>query len=381
MGSMSSQPRNGVANSAQARSTALEQVLKRRPIQPGRGFAPLPQPRGDAPYRRALADVVDADTLAAIDRGGALRFHCVGDTGGWRDAAPQRHVAAAMADELTTSQAPHFFYHLGDIVYPHGEEAHYGQQFFTPYAAYPAPIFAVPGNHDAEAPAEDPRCSLWPFLRTFCSETPPLHDASVDLRRPLARQPHVHWTLTHDWVWIVGLYTNAPEDGQVEERQLEWLAGELEAAPSRAILILAMHRPVYSVDVVHGSNLDLGDALDACFARAGRAPDAVFGAHAHNYQRFTRHVEGRSVPYVVAGSGGFHERHAVGSGLPRTPVAFPGLSGVTLDAYQDRTHGYMTVTVTPSGAAGVYRTVSRRGTQHYDSFVISPRRAAPAGTR
>ncbi len=375
------QPAVAIATPPDAPPSALTQVLKRRPIAPGRGFAPLPEPRRPAPYRHGLDAVLDADTLAAIDRGELLRFHCVGDTGGWRHGDPQRDVAAAMAAELAGPERAQFFYHLGDVVYPHGEEAHYGAQFFAPYGEYAVPILAIPGNHDAEAPADDPRCSLGPFLRTFCSASPPLHDAAVRLRRPPADQPHVHWTLVHDWVWIVGLYTNVHEDGQVDEAQLEWFTGELAAAPNDVTLIVAMHRPVYSVDIVHGSNLELGDALDACFAAAGRVPDAVFGAHAHNYQRFTRRIDGRSIPYVVAGAGGFHERHRVGAGLPATPVCFPGLEDVTLEAHQAAAHGYMTVSVTPAGAGVVYRTVSDSGVHAFDSFAIRRRSAMPLGSR
>lgn len=349
---------------------ARTQLLKRRPISPGPGFVPLPPPRSAAPYRRALADVLGRQQLTTIRRSEALRFHCVGDTGGWRDGRPQCEVANAMVSDLDSDTPVHFFYHLGDVVYPHGEEAHYGPQFFAPYRDYDAPIFAIPGNHDGEAPVEAGTSPLEPFLRAFCSPSQPLHDAALRVRRPAAAQPHVHWTLVHERLWIIGLYTNVPEDGQVEESQLEWLTGELRAAPPQARVILAMHRPVYSIDVVHGSNLDLGDALDVCFDRAGRVPDAVVGAHAHAYQRFTRHVGDRQVPYVVVGSGGFHERHAAGTGVPDLPATFPGLEGVRLEAHQAEAHGYLTVTVTPSHAEAVYRTVSGDGALAYDRFVI-----------
>ncbi len=364
-----------------ARPSALTQVLKRRPIAPGPGFAPLPAPRGPAPFRRRLSDVLEADVLADIARRQTLRLHCVGDTGGWQQDHPQRHVAGAMAADLAGPERVHGFYHLGDVVYPHGEDAHYESQFFAPYREYAAPIFAIPGNHDGEAPAEDPRCSLSPFLRTFCSRSHPLHDAAVPLRRRPADQPHVHWTLVHDWLWIIGLYTNVPEDGEVAAEQLDWLTGELVAAPPDVTVIVAMHRPVYSVDVIHGSNLELGDALDACFARAGRVPDAVLGAHAHNYQRFARRLGGRSVPYVVAGAGGFHQRHPVGAGLPRTPVWFPGLDGVTLEAHQDAAHGYLTVSVSAGGAVAAYRTVSGAGTEIFDAFPIRRQGAVRLASR
>lgn len=375
------QPAVAIATPPNAPPSALTQVLRRRPIAPGPGFAPLPAPRRPAPYRHRLDAVLDAEALADIDRAELLRFHCVGDTGGWREGHPQRDVAAAMADELAGPEPGHFFYHLGDVVYPHGEEAHYGAQFFAPYDAYAAPIFAIPGNHDAEAPADDPRCSLGPFLHTFCSSSAPLHDASVAVRRPPADQPHVYWTLVHDWFWIIGLYTNAPEDGEVDGAQLAWFTGELADAPTDVTLIVAMHRPVYSADVVHGSNLELGDAIDACFAEAGRVPDAVFGAHAHDYQRFTRRIDGREIPYIVAGAGGFHERHRLGAGLPTAPVCFPGLEGVSLEAYQAAAHGYMTVSVTPAGAGVVYRTVSGSGAHAFDSFSIRRRSTAQLASR
>ncbi len=92
--------------------------------------------------------------------------------------------------------------------------------------------------------------------------------------------------------------------GVLGAQQLEWLTGELRDARPAVTLILAMHHPVFSADRQHGSNLGLRDALDRCFASAHRVPDAVFSAHAHNYQRFSRVREGREIPYVVAGSGG-----------------------------------------------------------------------------
>jgi hypothetical protein len=362
------------AERAPALPSAIELVTRRRPATPTDAFEPLPQPSGPPPYRRRLADVLDGERMAAIDRAGVVRFHCVGDTGGWRDARPQRGVAEAMVDELGGPAPVDFFYHLGDVVYPHGEEAGYGSQFFLPYVAYTGPIFAVPGNHDAEVTFGSRAGTLAGFLKAFCSESPPLRDAALSAARPVAAQPNVYWTLTHDWLWIVGLYTNVPEGGQLALDQLTWLIGELRAAPPDATLILAMHQPVYSVDVVHGSNLELGELLESCFARAGRVPDAVFAGHAHNYQRFVRELYGRRIPYLVAGSGGFHERHGVGAGLPDLPASFPGLPGVTLESFQCSEHGFMTVSAGRTGAEVVYSTVSDGVARPFDSFRIAPGR-------
>ncbi len=349
--------------------SALDRVTQRRPLTPDARFQALPEPVGRVPYRRSLLDVLGSEAGPAIMRDGALRFHCVGDTGGHVDPQPQRRVAAAMARELHDELPVRFFYHLGDVVYPHGEEANYRPQFFSAYADYAAPIFAVPGNHDAEPGADAYR--LEPFVKTFCSDAPPLRDAAASRSRPLPGQPNVYWTLVHDWVWIVGLYANVPEGGQFAEDQLDWLVGELAAAPPDATVIVAVHQPVYSADVTHGSNVALAELLDSCAQRAGRGPDAVFTGHAHNYQRFAGRRSGRTIPYVVAGAGGFYELHPLGFGITELPASFDGLEGVTLEAFQDAAHGFMTVTAGPTGAEVVYTAVTDDRVIRADAFQIT----------
>lgn len=353
--------------------SARGQLTQRLAVQPGDGFVPLPPPLGPPPFRRRLADVLDVRRAAAIQRDGVVRFHCVGDTGGWRKDQPQRDVVAAMTAELNGPAPVDFFYHLGDVVYPHGEAAHYASQFFAAYAPYTAPIFAVPGNHDGEVSRFTRAEALEPFVKTFCSPALPLHEASAGPSRPIVAQPNVYWTLVHEWLWIIGLYTNVPEGGQLAADQLGWLIDELRAAPAEATVILAMHQPVLSADVVHGSNLVLGELLDACSRRAGRGPDAVFTGHAHNYQRFSRRQDGRAVPYIVAGGGGFHERHRLGAGVPPLPARFSELPGVALAAYECEAHGFMTVTAARGGAEVVYTTVAPTGTRVADRFRIVPR--------
>lgn len=311
--------------------------------------------------------MLPAAELEAIERAGELCFHCVGDTGGFHNPGPQRAVAAAMATELTGARQVSFF--LGDVVYLNGERSHYGAQFFEPYDAYRAPILAVAGNHDGDlAPGSD-AATLDAFVEQFCSRPGAI---SPSHRRAAQHQPNVYWTLEHEWVTIIGLYSGVPEGGQIDEAQLRWLTDELNAARPGVVLILALHHPVFSADRVHGSNLALRDTLDDYFARAGRAPDAVFSAHAHNYQRFTRVHEGRQIPYVVAGSGGFHELHGLGYGVPDTPASFAALPDLTLEAHQHQAFGFMTVTCGPGRAEVAYNTVVRRRPAPYDSFEIRP---------
>ncbi|HEY2202802.1 MAG TPA: metallophosphoesterase [Solirubrobacteraceae bacterium] len=329
----------------------------------------LPAPAGSPPYRLRLDEVLAPAALRAVERAGVLRFHCVGDTGGFHNPIPQRAVAAAMATELDGEAAVSFFYHLGDIVYLNGERANYGAQFFDAYESYDAPIVAVAGNHDGDLPADSDATPLEAFTEQFCSgERRPWHPPG----RARQRQPNVFWTLEHEWVTIIGLYTGVPEGGTLGREQLGWLVGELRDARRAVTLILAMHHPVFSVDRVHGSNLDLRDALDRCFAEAGRVPDAVFSAHAHNYQRYSRAHAGRLIPYVVAGGGGFPELHGLGYGVPDLPASFAGLPDVMLETYQHQAFGFMTVSCNPDGATVAYNTVVRRRPVLFDSFMVSP---------
>jgi Iron/zinc purple acid phosphatase-like protein C len=54
----------------------------------------------------------------------------------------------------------------------------------------------------------------------------------------------------------------------------------------------------------------LSDLDQACSA-AGIQPDAVLSGHAHNYQRHTRYIGARKIPFIVAGGGG-HGLSSVG---------------------------------------------------------------------
>lgn len=369
---VTSAARRQTGTPAALRSAAHTQITKRYPGLSSQPFMPLPAPRGAWPYRLELADVLPAAALDAAERAGHLRFHSVGDSGGTPDPAPQQAVAAAMASELDGPDPAHFFYHLGDVVYGYGEEAGYGPQFFEPYATYHAPIFAVPGNHDADLELGSRARSLDAFVDHFCAP----EAIAAPARRAMC-QPNVYWTLSHKWLTIVGLYTNVPDGGRVAEDQIEWLVRELIEAPRDAVLILALHHCLYSTDVVHGSNLALADLLEGAFARAGRGPDAVFSGHVHSYQRFSRRHRDRVIPHVVAGTGGVNNLQEIARGVRDLPASFPGLPTVTLEAYQDLSWGYLTVIAGPGFAEVTYSTVAGGVATPFDSFSV---RAAALGS-
>ena len=59
-------------------------------------------------------------------------------------------------EAVSPEDRPLFLYHLGDVVYNFGQASEYYKQFFTPYKNYPAPVFAIPGNHDGDVDPSDP---------------------------------------------------------------------------------------------------------------------------------------------------------------------------------------------------------------------------------
>ena len=84
-------------------------------------------------------------------------------------------------------------------------------------------------------------------------------------------------------------------------------------------MILAVHHPPVSIDAKHGGTTGLATDIDTACQAAGLWPDAVLSGHAHLYQRYIRSVDGRQIPYIVAGSGG-HNATAPKGGLPKPPI-------------------------------------------------------------
>jgi hypothetical protein len=334
-----------------------------------RQVKPVPPPRRSPP-RMDLSDVLPADLLAQIEGAKRISFHTVGDTGAAKvnrqqtaaeAIAQEAGVARAMAADLAQggAVAPAFFFHLGDVVYNFGESQYYYDQFYEPFREYDRPIFAIPGNHDGAVYGHDPdvpdNTSLGGFLRNFCAPSPgPAPDAG-GLVRSRMNQPGVYFTLDAPFVSIVGLYSNALEDVGVissqgghypiADDQLNFLTSELaRLAPARKAgeraVIVACHHPPVSVDAKHGGTTGLANDIDTASRQAGFWPDAVLSGHAHLYQRYMRAVDGRQIPYVVAGSGGF----AVTP--PRTPKTAPLTQGeYTLLAQPTLDFGYLTVSV------------------------------------
>jgi len=95
------------------------------------------------------------------------------------------------------------------------------------------------------------------------------------------------------------------------------------------------------VDATHAGSTGLPADIEKACQQAQLWPDAVLSGHAHLYQRFTRATQGRQIPYVVAGSGGFAASTPQG-GLPATPVT---VGEYTLEKPPIVNFGYLTLTV------------------------------------
>jgi hypothetical protein len=300
-----------------------------------------------------------AAKAAAIQKAGQIVFHSVGDTGSPKGPVTQSQVADKMVSDFTeanSADVPSFLFHLGDVVYYFGESNYYYDQFFEPYRLYPAPIVAIPGNHDGVVYTGDPEPTLSAFLRNFCASSFVQSPDSGGLLRTTMIQPAVYFTFDAPFVRILGVYSNVMEDPGIisdqggtyktlDSRQVDFLTTALKRVKSdqfAGAVIIAAHHPAFTGGAVHGgSPLMLADIDTACKA-AGVWPHAVFSGHAHNYQRYTRTVNNMQIPFLVAGCGGHAPLSTMRSSF-RTPYKIDNT--LTLENYDDKDYGYMRVVV------------------------------------
>jgi hypothetical protein len=327
--------------------------------------APLP-----SPPRIDLSTILGPNLLDPIIAAKAITFHAVGDSGASSTSliGSEASVADAMAVEVQNGgdSAPAFLFHLGDVVYNFGEGQYYYDQFYEPFRTYDRPIFAIPGNHDGAVYGPDVDVPVAPtlqaYLRNFCATAPGPSPDAPGIARTTMTQPGVYFTLDAPFVSIIGLYSNVLEQPGVissqnghfalPDDQLTFLASELaRLKPAREALeraiILTVHHPPVSFDATHGSSPVMANEIDAVCTAAGIWPDAVISGHAHLYQRFSRSVGGRSIPYLVAGSGG-HLLHRPRTGVPQAPAQ---IGNCTLEVDPIFELGYLTLTADFSSAS------------------------------
>lgn len=275
----------------------------------GHTRGPVPTPRRYPTMQ--LSDVLGANPpgyAAAGGGNGTIAFDIIGDSGAAKQAALKGETAVGdLISQFAGTSPSAFLFHVGDVVYYYGEKQYYYGQFADIFKDYPAPIFAIPGNHDGLV-YNDTMVSLDAFQQAFCAATPGRWDGFGGILRSTMTQPGVFFTLDAPLVSIVGLYSNCGEStGWVDQQQLTFLHSELtrlkaaKTADGRAVLLAIHHIPRW----FPGMSDPTSAALDAVCNDVGFWPDAVIVGHAHLYQRIVRQVNGRSIPYLVVGCGGY----------------------------------------------------------------------------
>jgi hypothetical protein len=164
-----------------------------------------------------------------------------------------------------------------------------------------------------------------------------------------------YFTFDAPFVRILGLYSNVLEDpgvissqggtNSLDDRRITFLTTALKRVKSEnytGAVIIAVHHPPFTGDSTDGGSPQMLADIDAACTAAVVWPHAVFSGHAHNYQRFTRTVNGIQIPYLVAGCGG-HSPLAAMRGTYRTPYKIDDT--LTLESYDDTDYGYLRVVV------------------------------------
>jgi hypothetical protein len=297
-----------------------------------------------------------AQVVAEIEQAGKIIFHAFGDSGAVQSQsnAGELHVAQQVTLDCATSppdNRPAFLYQLGDLVYYAGEANQYVAQFYDPFRNYPAPIFAIPGNHDSfvksgTLPGDEP---LTTFQRNFCNPQHVITPEAGSLHRTAMTQPGVYFTLDAPFVRIIGLFSNALGDPGVISNldgnspgvsniQIDFLRAQLRRIKQQnysGAVLLAVHHPPFTYQPPpgtvgaggnHAPSTVMLQQIDTLCTEEGVYPHAFLSGHSHNYQRYTRIIEfgGKeiNVPFIVCGDGG-HAVDALVRGQGGPPVEPP----------------------------------------------------------
>ena len=334
-------------------------------------FQPLPPPTGKLPFHLSISKIISPADFNKINKSKKMIFHLAADVGGVKNPQDQLLVTDHMEmqfDKLKPDNNPSFLYIAGDVVYYYGQMSEYNNQFFEPYKFYPAPIFAIPGNHDGDVDPTDitkPH-SLDAFVKMFCASKISVPPEAGDAIRSTMTQPNVYWTLVTPVANIIGLYTNAPEGGEIGGDQQKWFIKELikaESEKSSKALIVALHHPPYSMDSHHGASRAMQQFLDDAFLKSKVYPDIIFTGHVHNYQRFTRKIGKREIPYIVAGAGGYWFLHNINTGKKIIKAPCPSsFKDVIFEKYCEDRHGFLRISIDMNirKLKGEYFTVPRQ---------------------
>jgi hypothetical protein len=213
-------------------------------------------------------------------RSDLFKMAVMGDTGSGEPR--QFDVAARLAME---DPLPDAVMIVGDVVYPHGEDAGYDPQFFAPYRSLLSaiPFYAALGNHDLET------ANGAPLLAVF----------TLPCNCPSSLAPESAYWMERAGVLTVVHNTNLPA-ATLRDVALPWQA---TVARRPAVFRLAvLHHPPFASGP--NSQNPPTATIRSLFPPALSASgfDLVLSGHEHFYER-TRPIDG--VVYVTTGDGGY----------------------------------------------------------------------------
>jgi hypothetical protein len=373
------------SGTAQASRFRIPSIPGGHKAVPKNSTYPLPPVRGDSIM--TMADIVGADAASEIEASGRLIFHALGDTGRGPHS-DEETVAEAMALDIDPehhANSPAFLLHLGDVIYGDGKIDLYDDEFYRPYKDYPNKVIAIPGNHDAEQGLLVDKKSLEAFMQNFCAPPGTQPPMAQRFGAEMVNQPGVYWMLETRLLNLIGLYSNAAEDfgllannaelgvTNIGDKQLKWLAKMLariqvaRANGDRKALIFAMHHPPYARGLQasnfgHPGSSQMLQQMDSLCADAHIMPDAVLSGHTHSYghyvRRFQHGTTAKTIPYIVAGAGGFAAMAApAGFGKQDGDVTY--VNGAPMPHHPPHFgFGYLTVTVDATQMLLAYTLVS-----------------------
>ena len=210
---------------------------------------PVDPPSGS--HRLALKDI-DPDESHAVKQRGVLSFHAVGCSGDFKNHLPGLQVAKAMAAQISNPRVSggssravgtSFLFHLGDVVYkdedpsdPEGKDqaAMYNSQFYAQFSSYDRNILAISGNHDGKSSDHSKKSAILHFLQNFCGSKREVSPDNQTDRRLTMTQPYPYWLFETSVAYVVGLYTNDINGGQLDDPmstdspQYQWLIKALK---------------------------------------------------------------------------------------------------------------------------------------------------------
>jgi hypothetical protein len=174
-------------------------------------------------------------------------------------------------------------------------------------------------------------------------------------------------------------------NSKIGNDQLNFLKQQLAAAKAERdkgqgrALVIATHHPPFTGSSFHVPSPAMLKQIDEACTAAGIQPDLHLSGHSHIYERYTRTVGKKQIPYLVAGMGGYYGLPGLKPvnkrpPVPKTPDSGTDASGnpLRLEVYNDNTFGFLRLTISPTSVAGVFVTVDTTSgkTGVGDSFTV-----------